>query len=236
MAKQYKREQVIQNPFTEVNSGLNETAKLLAAVQNNVDALNASLKNISTQAGAIKSAVGGGVSGNSLDEINKINKAHSESIRLMKEEKALKKQLGDSEAQLQSIYEKFEAERAKNEAKRQQDHAKRETQYNKEIAKQEALNNAYSKAQIKLNILTNEYKSLSVRKELGVKLTDKESQRYEFLRQKIDRYDKALKSTDASMGRHQRNVGNYASAWNGLGNSVQQLSRELPAFGISLLY
>lgn len=234
MAKQYKREQVITNPFTEVNSGLNETAKLLAAVQNNVDALNASLKNVSTQAGAIKSAMGGDVKGNSLDEINKINKAHAESIKLLKEEKALKTQLGQSEQQLQNLYEKFEAERAKNEAKRQADHAKREVQYNKEIAAQEKLNNVYSKAQIKLNTLTNEYRNLALRKELGAKLTDKESQRYEFLRQKIDRYDKALKATDASMGKHQRNVGNYASAWNGLGNSVQQLSRELPAFGNSI--
>jgi len=234
MAKQYKREQVITNPFTEVNSGLNETAKLLAAVQNNVDALNASLKNVSTQAGAIKSAMGGDVKGNSLDEINKINKAHAESIKLLKEEKALKTQLGQSEQQLQNLYEKFEAERAKNEAKRQADHAKREVQYNKEIAAQEKLNNVYSKAQIKLNTLTNEYRNLALRKELGAKLTDKESQRYEFLRQKIDRYDKALKATDASMGKHQRNVGNYASAWNGLGNSVQQLSRELPAFGNSM--
>lgn len=44
---------------------------------------------------------------------------------------------------------------------------------------------------------------------------------------------KQLFALESSVGRNQRNVGNYASAWNGLGNSINQLSRELPAFAIS---
>jgi hypothetical protein len=42
-----------------------------------------------------------------------------------------------------------------------------------------------------------------------------------------------LKNADASLGNYQRNVGNYSSAFNGLGNSVNQLSRELPALAIN---
>lgn len=41
-----------------------------------------------------------------------------------------------------------------------------------------------------------------------------------------------LKSIDAQMGNYQRNVGNYASHWNGLNVSVQQVARELPSLAI----
>ncbi|MFT0565457.1 hypothetical protein ACMSEC_03940 [Bacteroides faecis] len=34
------------------------------------------------------------------------------------------------------------------------------------------------------------------------------------------------------MGNYQRNVGNYASHWNGLGMSVQQVARELPSLAV----
>jgi hypothetical protein len=43
-----------------------------------------------------------------------------------------------------------------------------------------------------------------------------------------------LKAVDAMTGSHTRNVGNYASSWNGLGNSINQLTREAPAFANSL--
>jgi hypothetical protein len=84
-----------------------------------------------------------------------------------------------------------------------------------------------------MNGLIAEFKNIAIKKELNIKLTDDESKRYDFLASKIDKYDKALKATDASMGRHQRNVGNYASAYNGLGVSVSQLAREMPAFANS---
>ncbi len=46
--------------------------------------------------------------------------------------------------------------------------------------------------------------------------------------------DLEVKKLDASLGKHQRNVGNYASGWNGLGNSINQITRELPAFTYSM--
>lgn len=45
----------------------------------------------------------------------------------------------------------------------------------------------------------------------------------------IQQADAKIKELDATIGNHQRNVGNYGQAWNGLGNSIQQLARELPA-------
>ncbi len=46
--------------------------------------------------------------------------------------------------------------------------------------------------------------------------------------------DTELKAIDGAVGKYGRNVGNYASGWNGLANSVNQLTREAPAFANSL--
>lgn len=49
----------------------------------------------------------------------------------------------------------------------------------------------------------------------------------------IQALDTKIKELDASMGIHARNVGNYASGWNGLSFSIQQVARELPSLAIS---
>ena len=41
-----------------------------------------------------------------------------------------------------------------------------------------------------------------------------------------------LKQIDAQFGNYRRNVGNYASSWNGLGMSIQQVGRELPSLAM----
>lgn len=50
----------------------------------------------------------------------------------------------------------------------------------------------------------------------------------------INQADAKIKALDATIGNHQRNVGNYASGWNGLNMSVQQIVRELPAAAMGL--
>jgi hypothetical protein len=97
-----------------------------------------------------------------------------------------------------------------------------------------ASQNIYNKVQQKLNALSNEYKNLAVKKELTGKLTDAEAKRYDYLSSRITKYDTTLKAVDASMGKYQRNVGNYASAFNPLSNSINQLTREMPAFANSV--
>ena len=49
----------------------------------------------------------------------------------------------------------------------------------------------------------------------------------------IGKLNQQLKDIDAQMGNYQRNVGNYASGWNGLNVSIQQIARELPALSVS---
>jgi chromosome segregation ATPase len=92
----------------------------------------------------------------------------------------------------------------------------------------------YSKLEQKLKSLQLEYRDLAARKEIGIRLTEEESKRYDFLKSKIDKYDTALKAVDGSMGKYQRNVGNYERANNGLGLSLAQITREMPAFANSV--
>lgn len=49
----------------------------------------------------------------------------------------------------------------------------------------------------------------------------------------IANVQKELSAAEQASGRFQINVGNYASAWNGLGFSVQQVARELPSLAVS---
>lgn len=91
----------------------------------------------------------------------------------------------------------------------------------------------YSKLEQKLKSLQLEYRDLASAKELGLKLTDQEAKRYDYLKTKIERYDTTLKAVDASMGKHTRHVGNYERANNGLGMSLAQITREMPAFANS---
>ena len=104
----------------------------------------------------------------------------------------------------------------------------------KEIQRLQAAEQLYSKLEVKLKTLQNEYKQLATKKEIGIKLTEREEQSMNRLHARIEKYDKALKAVDASMGKHQRNVGNYSSAFNPLQNSINQLTREAPAFANSV--
>lgn len=50
----------------------------------------------------------------------------------------------------------------------------------------------------------------------------------------IQQADAKIKELDATIGNHQRNVGNYSSGFNSLGMSVQQIVRELPSATMGL--
>ena len=54
----------------------------------------------------------------------------------------------------------------------------------------------------------------------------------------IQQADAKIKELDATIGNHQRNVGNYVKGYNGLNMSVQQIVRELPsaAMGLNMFF
>lgn len=68
----------------------------------------------------------------------------------------------------------------------------------------------------------------------GLKESVRNSQVGRELASSIELANKKVSELEQSMGRYQRNVGNYASGWNGLNMSVQQIVRELPAATMGL--
>ncbi len=111
---------------------------------------------------------------------------------------------------------------------------KYEKSLQREQAKLQAAESMYGRIQNSLNLLQNSYRDLALRKELNGTLTSKEEANLSRLQTRIQTYDKALKAVDGSMGKYGRNVGNYASAFNPLSNSINQLAREAPAFANSM--
>ena len=75
-----------------------------------------------------------------------------------------------------------------------------------------------------LRQLTAEYDRLSQ--------ADREATLGNNLLKQIQELHAQISVAEQATGRFQRNVGNYASAWNGLGMSVQQVARELPAMAM----
>lgn len=73
--------------------------------------------------------------------------------------------------------------------------------------------------------LQKRYKALSE--------ADRESSVGKNLISQANSLNNKLKEIDAQFGNYQRNVGNYASSWNGLNVQTQQLLRELPSLTMS---
>lgn len=138
------------------------------------------------------------------------------------------------QAQLEKQIEKNRLAEIRLQQVREKAFDKYNAQLQKEEAKLKASEAVYNKIQNSMNLLQKTYKDLAIRKELGSQLTEKEEKSLEKLGKRIQDYDKALKAVDAQMGKYQRNVGNYASAFNPLNNSINQLSREIPAFANSV--
>ena len=138
------------------------------------------------------------------------------------------------QAQLEKQIEKNRLAEIRLSQAREKAFDKYNAQLQKEEAKLKASESVYNKIQNSMNLLQKTYKDLAIRKELGSQLTEKEEKSLERLGKRIQDYDKALKAVDGQMGKYQRNVGNYAGAFNPLSNSINQLSREMPAFANSV--
>jgi len=106
-------------------------------------------------------------------------------------------------------------------------------QAEREASAIERASNVYNKVQAKVNALSATYNNLAIKKELGLKLNDRENAQLASLETRLNKYQSALKAVDANIQKNQRNVGNYAGSFNGLGNSINQITRELPAFTFS---
>lgn len=104
----------------------------------------------------------------------------------------------------------------------------------KEQATLEKTNSVYNKTQAQINNLTKAYNDLAVRKERYNNLSTYEEGRLNTLQRVTEKYNGTLKTVDGQIGKNGRNVGNYASGFNGLSNSINQLTREAPAAAVSM--
>lgn len=108
-----------------------------------------------------------------------------------------------------------------------------ERRLTRETANLERSNSIYTKIQSKISQLTGTYNNLAAKKELGLRLTDREVAQLSSLENRLQRYQTVLSRVDQNIGNYRRNVGNYASGFNPLNNAIGQLAREAPNAGIS---
>jgi len=100
---------------------------------------------------------------------------------------------------------------------------------------------SYQKLSAELNELRGEAKAVAADmfnlEQAGEKNSDQYKElaaTYARLSQRVGVLHTGLTGIDRSLGDHRREVGNYENAWNGLGNAINQLSREAPAFAVSI--
>lgn len=171
-----------------------------------VDKINASLKNVKMP------SENKGVMQQVTNEIKRTDAQRERSIKIIERNRL-------SEIKLQQdrekAFAKFEANLAKE---------------NASLARNESL---YNKVQQKVNSLSRTYNDIAIKKQLGINLSDREIAQLTSLESRLNKYQGALKQVDANIQKNQRNVGNYTSGWNGLSNSINQITRELPAFTFS---
>lgn len=173
----------------------------------------------------------------SVKSLNDFTKATEQATKLQKAQLQVQNELNKAlglKAKIELQLEKGETERTRRTILQTKEQERQVKATEREIKAQSMLESRYARVNSWLNKLRAEYRDLAIKKELGLSLTEKEELRYSTLEKRIQTYDKALKGVDASMGIHNRNVGNYKSAFDGLGFSVAQLTREMPAFANSM--
>ena len=98
-------------------------------------------------------------------------------------------------------------------------------EYQSNMAMEKAAADSLVALRQQLSVLTKEFDRLSA--------ADRNAEAGSNLIKQIQTLQTELNAAEQATGRYQRNVGNYASAWNGLGVSVQQVARELPSLAVS---
>lgn len=170
----------------------------------------ATLKTVKDEAIKLQTSIEG-ASGATEQQRTKIREAAAQVDRLTKSQKDLEFAMSDTAKEIAALnLQKQEAQQiAKLTAKLNSSEA---GSYN-------ALSAQYSLNKIQLNKLSQEYRENTAAGKQLVKETE-------------EIYAK-MKVLQESTGKYTLNVGNYASAWNGLGVSAQQLVRELPSLAVS---
>ena len=107
-------------------------------------------------------------------------------------------------------------------------------QQKNELIQVSELTTEYEKLSAETNNLRRDQKNLLTLQAKGNKLTTEQTKKLKELNKQVKENDEILKDVDKQSGQFFRNVGNYASTFDGLGNAINQLTREAPAFANSL--
>lgn len=127
---------------------------------------------------------------------------------------------------------KLEGQILANENKRLKNQQLLERQNRKTAASQEDITRALSE-QVKTVRQASEQNRILRQAMRDTDLTAADAaEKMEMYNNKIMQNEELLDKNSDAMIRRKRNIGNYASAWNGLGMSVQQLARELPSLSV----
>lgn len=162
--------------------------------------------------------------------------SREENIRRVAQERTILAQLSKEKSQLNKM-EKSGAISTKDAVQKRQDLVRSELLHRESLREMlniltnetkmiNSANDSYQEQSLQLERLRKAYRMLSTEaanSKLGVEL-----------QKNIAALDTQVKSVDKSLGQHQRNVGNYVSTWDGMGNAINQLTREFPAFSVSL--
>lgn len=104
--------------------------------------------------------------------------------------------------------------------------AQKNKQLKEEVVLTGELTGAYEKLNIQHKQAVKEYQNAAAAGKLS-------AQQLVVMKDKANELGQQLVKIDAGVGNYKRNVGNYSSAWNGLGMSIQQVAREVPNFAQS---
>jgi len=197
-----------------------------------VEALIQTLKGVSTEIINISNA--SKTIGQNLKNVRKPSDLVQSNAEVEKQLSSLQKKLEAHEKTIEALRKKSVNDIDKQrlaEIKLQKDRESAFDKYERQLQRTTGL---YNNVQQRINELSREYNNLSIKRELGRKLTAYEEIQLGKLEGRINTYQNALKKVDGNIGKFQRNVGNYGSQWNGLGNAINQVTREGSAFVYSM--
>lgn len=203
MAENPLRYQDLLQPDNSIEQAISQLEKL-----NNT--YSQTLQNVKSEAIRFQASIEN-VSGATEQHRTKIRETTAETDKLSKAQKDLEFALSDTAKEIAAL---------KEQQREAQNIAKLTAKLNaSEAGSYNALSAQYSLNKIQLNKLSQEYRENTKEGQKLVKETEEIYAR--------------MKQLQEATGKFTLNVGNYKSAWDGLGVSAQQLVRELPSLAVS---
>lgn len=188
----------------------NSIEQAITQLQKLNETYSQTLKTVKDEAIKLQASVQG-VSGATEEHRQRIRNTATEADKLTKAQRDLEFAMSDTAKQIAEL---------KEQQREAQNIAKLTAKLNNsEAGSYNALSAQYSLNKIQLNKLSQEYRENTA---AGQKLVKETKEIYA-----------KMKQLQEATGKYTLNVGNYKSAWDGLGVSAQQLVRELPSLAVS---